>query len=146
MDLVKTLKELFFKLRGVIVKALLLPGLAWALCSLICRINLKVIQTWWTRKELLKGLSKLFSHELSTVSCANLPTQNFECTANIYSFLLCPVSTVVSLYGLHLIPYAVQGRSYSKKTVISFTIIPLYLEQQLNVNHTVKLQRKVGHN
>ena len=53
---------------------------AWSgLCSLICRINLKVIQTWWTRKELLKGLSKLFSHELSTVSCANLPTQNFEC-------------------------------------------------------------------
>ena len=45
MDLVKTLKELFFKLRGVIVKALLLLGLAWALCSLICRINLKVIQT-----------------------------------------------------------------------------------------------------
>ena len=67
-------------------------------------------------------------------------------TANIYSFLLCPVSTVVSLYGLHLIPYPVQGRSYSKKTVISFTIIPLYLEQQLNVNHTVKLQWKVGHN
>ena len=67
-------------------------------------------------------------------------------TANIYSFLLCPVSTVVSLYSLHLIPYPVQGRSYSKKTVISFTIIPLYLEQQLNVNHTVKLQWKVGHN
>ena len=67
-------------------------------------------------------------------------------TANIYSFLLCPVSTVVWLYGLHLIPYPVQGRSYSKKTVISFTIIPLYLEQQLNVNHTVKLQWKVGHN
>ena len=66
-------------------------------------------------------------------------------TVNIYSFLLCPVSTVVSLYGLHLIPYSVQGRSYSKKTVISFTIIPLYLEQQLNVNHTVKLQWKVGH-
>ena len=66
-------------------------------------------------------------------------------TANIYSFLLCPVSTVVSLYGLHLIPYPVQGRSYSKKTVISFTIIPLYLEQQLNVNHTVRLQWKVGH-
>ena len=69
-----------------------------------------------------------------------------EYTANIYSFLLCPVSTVVLLYGLHLIPYAVQGKSYSKKTVISFTIIPLYLEQQLNVNHTVKLQWKVGHN
>ena len=67
-------------------------------------------------------------------------------TANIYSFLLCPVSTVVLLYGLHLIPYAFQGRSYSKKTVISFTIIQLYLEQQLNVNHTVRLQWKVGHN
>ena len=67
-------------------------------------------------------------------------------TENIYSFLLCPVSTVVLLYGLHLIPYAVQGRNYSKKTVISFTIISLYLEQQLNVNHTVKLQWKVGHN
>ena len=25
-----------------------------------------------------------------------------DCTANIYSFLLCPVSTVVLLYGLHL--------------------------------------------
>ena len=61
-------------------------------------------------------------------------------------FLLCPVSTVVSLYGLHLMPYPVQCRSYSKKTVISFTIIPLYLEQQLNVNHTVRLQWKVGHN
>ena len=66
-------------------------------------------------------------------------------TANIYSFLLCPVSTVVSLYGLHLILYAVQGRSYSKKTVISFTIIPLYLEQQLNVNHTVKLASQCGY-
>ena len=67
-------------------------------------------------------------------------------TANICSFLLCPVSTVVSFYGLHLIPYPVQGRGYSKKTVISFTTIPLYLEQQLNVTHTVKLQWKVGHN
>ena len=67
-------------------------------------------------------------------------------TANIYSFLLCPVSTVVSLYGLHLIPYAVQGTSYSKKTVISFTIIQLYLEQQLNVNRTARIQWKSGHN
>ena len=55
-------------------------------------------------------------------------------------------SVLLALYGLHLIPYPVQGRSYSKKTVISFTIITLYLEQQLNVNHTVKLQWKVGHN
>ena len=38
----------------------------------------------------------------------------FWYTANIYSLLLCPVSTVVLLYGLHLIPYAVQGRSYCK--------------------------------
>ena len=33
-----------------------------------------------------------------------------------------------------------------KKTVNQFTIILLYLEQQLNVIHTVKLQWKVGHN
>ena len=45
---------------------------------LIFRINLKVIQTWWTRKELLKGLSKLFSHVLSTHSLmCKLLTQIF---------------------------------------------------------------------
>ena len=32
-----------------------------------------------------------------------------------------------------------------KKLYISFTIIPLYLEQQLHVNRTVRLQWKLGH-
>ena len=29
-------------------------------------------------------------------------------TANMYSFLLCPISTVISLYYLHLLPYTFQ--------------------------------------
>ena len=37
------------------------------------------------------------------------------CTANIYSFLLCPLSTVILLYVLHYLPYPVQRGSYSKK-------------------------------
>ena len=93
-------------------------------------------------------ICQAFGHfySFSVTAFTKISKGRFIYTANIYSFLLCPVSTVVLLYGLHLIPYPVQGRSYSKKTVISFTIIPLYLEQQLNVNHTLKLQWKVGHN
>ena len=35
----------------------------------------------------------------------------------MYSFCCVPLSTVISLDGLHLLPYTVQCRSYSKKTV-----------------------------
>ena len=30
---------------------------------------------------------------------------------------MCPLSAAISLYGLHFLPYPVQCRSYSKKTV-----------------------------
>ena len=36
-----------------------------------------------------------------------------------------------TLKAVHLLPYPVQCRIYCKKTVINFTIIQLYLEQQL---------------
>ena len=68
----------------------------------------------------------------------------FSYTANIYSSLMCPLSTAISLYGFYHIQSNVEITL--KKTVNQFTIIFLYLEQQLNVIHTAKLQWKVGHN
>ena len=47
--------------------------------------------------------------------------------------------TAISLYNLHFLPYTVQCTSYIKKTVNQFTIILLYLEQQLNVIPTARL-------
>ena len=88
-----------------------------------------------------------FLHEPMQLVCISW----FWYTANIFKviftvFNCVRLSTAISLYGLHFLPYTVQCRNYIKKTVNQFTIILLYLEQQLNVIHTAKLQWKVGHN
>ena len=69
----------------------------------------------------------------------------FKCTVHCKYVQFFIVSTFHCNLAVRftLIASSSPTRSYSKKTVISFKIIQLYLEQQLNVNRTVRMQWKV---
>ena len=63
-------------------------------------------------------------------------------TANMYSFCCVPLSTVCNLTGRFTLNCLIQSNVEVtvKKLQISFIIIQLCLEQQLNINPSVRLQ------
>ena len=96
------------------------------------------------REDLSLGSQKQQIFTLQSIVYKKLEISELsECTANIFNviftvFKCVPISTVISLYILHLIVKLIY---YSFFTVTS----TLDCIRQSNVNRTVRLQRKAGH-